>query len=148
MTLPRRLICCTLFLPVRLWFHMWRLFYHFWFLISPSFGALGWLLRDCDISGCSLFLKAIFLTFIYIFWFDTSTADIQCHVAVLKSFPVFHHNAVFIFIFLGRLGSNETSAWGVCYPAELYCCYVKSQWPDSDCRCFMCSNSWISVVRR
>ena len=32
---------------------MWRLFCHYLVLISPSFGALGRLLRDCDISWVS-----------------------------------------------------------------------------------------------
>ena len=37
---------------VHLWFHMWLLFCHYLFLISPSFGRT--VLHDCGISWLSL----------------------------------------------------------------------------------------------
>ena len=36
---PGRFLCCGSFLFVRRWFHIWRLFYDFYSLVSPSFSA-------------------------------------------------------------------------------------------------------------
>ena len=36
-----RFVCCSSSMFVRCWFHMWCLFCHYLFLISPSFGVLG-----------------------------------------------------------------------------------------------------------
>ena len=41
LTVPRRFLCCSSSLFVCQSFHIWRLFCHYLFLISPSFGALG-----------------------------------------------------------------------------------------------------------
>ena len=50
------------FVMARRWFHMWCLFPHCLFLISPSFGASGGkaVLRDCDISKVSSLLFFFF----------------------------------------------------------------------------------------
>ena len=42
MMVPKLFLCCSSSF-VRLWFHMWRLFYHYLFLISAFFGATGML---------------------------------------------------------------------------------------------------------
>ena len=39
LTVPRRFFCCSSFVFVRLWFHMWRLCCPYLFLISPSRGV-------------------------------------------------------------------------------------------------------------
>ena len=41
LTIPRRFLCCSSSLFVRLWFHMWRLCRPYLFLICLSFGASG-----------------------------------------------------------------------------------------------------------
>ena len=54
---PRRFLCCSSSMFVLRWFHMWRLFCHYLFLISPLFGAsgaggAGRRLRGGGLRGC------------------------------------------------------------------------------------------------
>ena len=41
MAVPKLFLCCSFSILLCLWFHMWRVFCHYLFLISPSFGASG-----------------------------------------------------------------------------------------------------------
>ena len=77
------LLCCSSSLFVRCWFHMWRLFCHYLFLISPSFDASGgpfflWLkhflgiFTDTFFGAVNIMYQCcFFFLFVCLQWMDT-----------------------------------------------------------------------------
>ena len=90
LTAPRRFLCCNCSLYVRRWFHMWRLLYYSFFLISPSFDA-PWSLFIVIVAFSELFL--------YVFHVSNKNNHFSVHQDVWK-YLWFCSNGEFTILFL------------------------------------------------
>ena len=69
LNVPRRVFSCSVSLFVCLWFHMWHFCCPDLFLISFSFGVLGWLCFCTYIFYCSSIRKIVVSSVFFFFFF-------------------------------------------------------------------------------